>query len=62
MKYLTQMHFLSLLRGATSYYNAIYILLTYFASFIGYADDIIEVISNLHVQEAKFGRYFFNLA
>ena len=32
--------FVSLLRGATSYYNAIYILLTYFASFIGYADHI----------------------
>ena len=49
------MHFFSLLRGAIWYYNAIYILFKYFSSFIGYEDDILEVISNLHVQGAKFG-------
>ena len=32
-----------------------YILFTYFVSFIGYADDILEDISNLHVKGAKFG-------
>ena len=48
------MHFFSLLRGATWYYNAIYILLPFFASFIDCEDDILEVISNLHVQGAKF--------
>ena len=47
--------FFSLLWGATWYYNTIYILLTYFASFIGYSDEILEVISNLHVQVHKFG-------
>ena len=31
------------------------LLFKYFASFIGYKEDIIEVIFNLHVQEAKFG-------
>ena len=40
---------------------AIYILLTYFASFIGYEDDILEVISNLHVQGAKLGGKKTNL-
>ena len=40
---------------ATWYYNAIYILFNYFASFIGYKDDILDVISNLHVQGATFG-------
>ena len=48
--------FFSLLRGATWYYNAITILFIYFASFIGYEDDILKDISNLHVQGAKFGR------
>ena len=33
------------------YLDSIYI----FASFKGYEDDIFEVISNLHVQESKFG-------
>ena len=51
--------FFSLLRGATWYKNTIYILFTYFASFIGYEDDILEVISNLHVPGAKFGRKSF---
>ena len=50
------MHFFSFLRGATSYYNATYILFTYFGSFIGYEDDILKVISKLHVQGAKFGK------
>ena len=54
--YLTQMHFFLLLRGATWYYKAIYIIFTYFASFIGFEEDILKVISNLHVQGAKFGR------
>ena len=31
---------------------------TYFASFTGYADDIFEVISYLHVQGSKFGGKF----
>ena len=30
-------------------------LFTYFASFIGYEDYILEVISNLHNQRAQFG-------
>ena len=30
-----------------------------FASFTGYKDDILEVISNLHVQEYKFGRKIY---
>ena len=30
-----------------------------FASFTGYKDDILEVISNLHVQESKFGRKIY---
>ena len=30
-------------------------LFTHFASFTGYEDDILEVSSNLHVQESKFG-------
>ena len=30
-------------------------LFTYFASFIGYEEYILEGISNLQVQEAKFG-------
>ena len=55
IKCLTQMHFFSLLRGAKWYYNAIYILIKYFASFIGYEDDICEVIFNLHMQGANFG-------
>ena len=54
--------FLSFLRGATRYYNAICILFTYFASFIGYEDDILEVISNLHVQEANSAEKRGNLA
>ena len=37
--------FFSILRGATWYYNGIYILFKYFASFMGYEDDILEVIS-----------------
>ena len=47
--------FFTLLRGATWYYNAIYILFTYSASFIGFADDFLQVICNLHVQGATFG-------
>ena len=47
--------FFSVLRGARWYYDAIYILFTYFASFIGLEDYILEGISNLHVQGAKFG-------
>ena len=48
--------FFSLLRGATWYNNAIYLLFTYSVPFIGYEDDILEVISNLHVQGAKCGK------
>ena len=47
--------FFFLLTGAIWYYHAIYIVFTYFASYAGYEDDIFEVISNLHVQESKFG-------
>ena len=47
--------FFFLLTGATWYYHAIYIVFTYFASFTGYKDDILKVISNLQVQESKFG-------
>ena len=50
--------FFFLLAGATWYYNVIYIIFTYFASFTGYEDDIYEVISNLHVQGSKFGGKF----
>ena len=35
---------------------------TYFVSFIGYEDDILEVISNLQVQGATFGGKKENLA
>ena len=54
--------FFCFLRGAAWYYNAIYILFTYFASFIGYEDDILEVISNLQLQGAIFGGKRTNLA
>ena len=47
--------FVFLLTGATWYYHAIYIVFTYFASFTSYEDDILEVNSNLHVLEYKFG-------
>ena len=43
------------MRVAIWYYNVSYILFTYVASFIGYEDDILEVISNLYVLGAKFG-------
>ena len=49
------MHFFFLLRGATWYYNAIYIIFTYSALFVGYEGDILEVISNLHIQGVKYG-------
>ena len=35
-----------------------YIVLTYFASFTGYKENIFEVISNLHVQRSKLARKF----
>ena len=41
------------------YYHAIYIIFTYFASFTGDEDEIFEVISDLHVQESKFGRKIY---
>ena len=44
-----------LLTGATWYYQAIYIVFTYFASFKGYEDDIFEGISSLHFKWLKFG-------
>ena len=34
---------------------AIYIAVTYFATFTSFEDDILEVISYLHVLEPKFG-------
>ena len=35
--------------------HEITMLFKYFASFLGFEDDILEVIYNLHIQEAKFG-------
>ena len=45
IKYLTKNH----------YFSPFYILFTYFASVIGYEDDILVVISNLHIKGVKFG-------
>ena len=45
--------------GAIRYYHALYIVLKCFASFTGYKDDTFEVISNLLVQESKFGRNIY---
>ena len=53
IKYLTHMI------GATWYINAIYIAFTHFVSFTGYEDEIFEVISNLHIQQSKFGGKFY---
>ena len=39
-----------------------YYLSTYFPSCIGYKDDILDVISNLHVEGAKFDGKKANLA
>ena len=50
--------FVFFLTGAIWYYHAIYIVLTYFASFTGYKDDIFEVISYLHVPGSKLGGKF----
>ena len=58
--------FFFLLTGATWYYQVIYKVFTYFASFTGDEANIFEVISNLHVQGLKFcgkfdkfgGKYF----
>ena len=47
--------FFFFLTGAICYYHAIYIVLKYFASCTSYEDDLLKVISNLHVQESKFG-------
>ena len=47
------------LTGALWYYHAIYIVNKYFASFTGYENDMFEAISNLHVQEFKFGRNIY---
>ena len=50
--------FFFLLAGATWYFHAIDVVLTCFASFTGYEDDIFEFISNLHVQGSKLGGKF----
>ena len=47
--------FFFLLTGATWYYHAVYIVVTYFASFTGFEDNILEVISYLQVLEPKIG-------
>ena len=47
------MHFFSLLRVAITMLFAM--LFTYFASFIGYEGNILDIISNLHVQGANIG-------
>ena len=41
--------------GATWYYHTIYIAFTCFALFTDYEDNNFELISNLQVQESKFG-------
>ena len=51
-----------ILRGPTRYYNAVYILFTYFESCIGYVDGLLEVISNLHFQGVEFDGKRTNLA
>ena len=51
--------FFFFLKVAIWNYYAIYRVLTYFASFTGYEDDIFEVISILPVQESKFGGYVY---
>ena len=51
--------FFFLSTGATWYYHAIYIVFAYFPSFTGYRYDIVEVISNLHIQGSKFGGKFY---
>ena len=38
------------------YYHDIFIIFTYFTSFTGYEDDILSVISYLHVEGFKIGR------
>ena len=43
------------------YYLLIYAYIAYFASFTYYEDDILEVISNWHVQGSKFNGKFTNL-
>ena len=47
--------FFFLFTGATWYYHTICLVITYFASFTDYEDDIFAVISNWHVQESQFG-------
>ena len=44
-----------LLAGTTLQYQAIYTVFRYFASLTGYDDNILQVISYLHVQSSKFG-------
>ena len=51
-----------LFTGATWYYHTICLVITYFASFTDYEDDIFQVISNWHVQRSKFGQKIKNLA
>ena len=46
----------SLLTGAAWYYHAIYIVLSFLATFTGYEDYILKGNSNLCVQIHKFGR------
>ena len=56
INYLNQMpFFFFFLTDATLYYHAIDIVFTFFESFTGYEDDILEVSSHFHVQESKFG-------
>ena len=52
-------YFFFVLIGVTWYYHAIYITLTYFASFTSYKDEIFEVSSNLHIQRCKFGEKIY---
>ena len=47
--------FLQVLYDTTMLFTSIYI----FCIITGYEDDIFKVISNLHVQESKFGRKIY---
>ena len=47
--------FFFFLTSALLWYHAIYIVNQYFALYTGYEGEIFEVISNLYVQESKFG-------
>ena len=51
-----------LLTGATWYYHAIYIVFTYFASFTGYADDILKWFLICMFKDPNLAENLTNLA